>query len=137
MSDLPGDEEGPRAAKIALPSHLITARRALPPRDRSTLAAQLQDQILAFVRREHPATIAAYVPVGSEPGGPDLPSVLGEHARVLLPVLLPDNDLDWADFTGSVSPGPRGLWEPTGPRLGVGALTLADLVLVPALAVDR
>jgi 5-formyltetrahydrofolate cyclo-ligase len=137
MSDLTGDGEGSQAAKIALRSRLITARRALTPRDRSTLAAQLQDQILAFVRREHPATIAAYVPVGSEPGGPDLPSVLGEHARVLLPVLLPDNDLDWADFTGSVSPGPHGLREPTGPRLGVGALTLADLVLVPALAVDR
>jgi 5-formyltetrahydrofolate cyclo-ligase len=137
MSDLTGDGEGSQAAKIALRSRLITARRVLTPRDRFTLAAQLQDQILALVRRERPATIAAYVPVGSEPGGPDLPSVLGEHARVLLPVLLPDNDLDWAVFTGSVSPGPRGLWEPAGPRLGVGALTSADLVLVPALAVDR
>ena len=137
MSDLTGDVEGSRAAKNALRSRLITARRALTPADRSLLAAQLQDQILAFVRREHPATIAAYVPVGPEPGGPDLPSVLAGYARVLLPVLLPDNDLDWAVFTGSVSPGPRGLREPTGPRLGVGALTSADLVLVPALAVDR
>ena len=134
MSDLTGDEEGSRAAKIALRSHLITARRALTPRDRSTLAKQLQDQILACVRREHPSTIAAYVPVGPEPGGPDLPTVLAGHARLLLPVLLPDNDLDWAVFTGSVSPGPRGIQEPTGPRLGVDALTSADLVLVPALA---
>jgi 5-formyltetrahydrofolate cyclo-ligase len=137
MSDLTGDEEGSRAAKIALRSRLITARRALTPRDRSTLAVQLQDQILAFVRREQPSVIAAYVPVGSEPGGPDLPSVLAAHARVLLPVLLPDNDLDWAVFIGSVSPGPRGLREPTGPRLGVDALASVDLALVPALAVDR
>jgi 5-formyltetrahydrofolate cyclo-ligase len=137
MSDLTGDGEGSRAAKIALRSHLITARRALTPRDRSALAAQLQDQILAFVRREHPSVIAAYLPVGSEPGGPDLPTVLAAHARLLLPVLLPDNDLDWAVFTGSVTAGPRGLREPTGPRLGVGALASADLVLVPALAVDR
>jgi 5-formyltetrahydrofolate cyclo-ligase len=136
MSDLPGDEEGPRAAKIALRSHLITARRALTPRDRSTLAAQLQDQILAFVRREHPSVIAAYVPVGPEPGGPDLPTVLAAHARLLLPVLLPSLDLDWAVFTGSLVAGPRGLREPDGPRLGVDALTSADLVLVPALAVD-
>jgi len=137
MPDLTGDEERSRAAKIALRSHLITARRALTPRDRFTLAEQLQDQILAFVRREHPATIAAYVPIGPEPGGPGLPTVLAEHARVLLPVLLPDLDLDWAVFTGALAPGPRGLLEPTGPRLGVTGLTAADLVLVPALAVDR
>ena len=137
MSDLTGDEEGSRAAKIALRSRLITARRALTLRDRSTLAAQLQDQILAFVRREHPSTIAAYVPVGPEPGGPDLPTVLAAHARLLLPVLLPSLDLDWAVFTGSLAPGPRGLQEPTGPRLGVDTLATADLVLVPALAVDR
>src|SRR5262245_27341882 len=103
MSDLTGDEEGSRAAKIALRSHLITARQALTLRDRSTLATQLQDQILAFVRRERPSTIAAYVPIGPEPGGPDLPTVLAPHARLLLPVLLPSLDLDWALFTGELA----------------------------------
>ena len=137
MSDLTGDEDGSRAAKIALRSRLITARRALTLSDRSALASRLQDQILAVVRREHPSTIAAYVPVGPEPGGPGLPTILAEHARVLLPVLLPSLDLDWAEFTGALVPGPRGLLEPTGPRLGVAGLTTADLVLVPALAVDR
>ena len=137
MSDLTGDEERSRAAKIALRSRLITVRRALTPSDRSALATQLQDQILAFVRREHPSVIAAYVPIGPEPGGPDLPTVLAAHARVLLPVLLPSMDLDWAVFTGDLAPGPRGLLEPTGPRLGVTGLTTADLVLTPALAVDR
>ena len=137
MSDLTGDEDGSRAAKIALRSRLITARRALTLSDRSTLASLLQDQILAVVRREHPSTIAAYVPVGPEPGGPGLPTILAEHARVLLPVLLPSLDLDWAEFTGALVPGPRGLLEPTGPRLGLAGLTTADLVLVPALAVDR
>ncbi|MFI5889466.1 5-formyltetrahydrofolate cyclo-ligase [Actinoplanes sp. NPDC051513] len=145
MSDLTGDEEGSRAAKIALRSQLITARRALTASDRSLAASQLQGHILDFVRREHPSTIAAYVPIGPEPGGADLPSVLAAHARVLLPVLLPDGDLDWAvfsgslssGFSGSLSSGPRGLLEPDGPRLGTGAPASADLVLVPALAVDR
>ena len=136
MSDLTGDEERSRAAKIALRSRLITARQALTLSNRSEAAASLQSQILAFVRREHPTTIAAYVPIGPEPGGPGLPTVLAEHARLLLPVLLPDLDLDWAVFTGALAPGPRGLLEPTGPRLGVDALASADLVLVPALAVD-
>jgi 5-formyltetrahydrofolate cyclo-ligase len=138
MSDLTGEAERSRAAKLALRSHLLTVRRSLTPSARRLAAAQLQDQTLSFVRREHPSTIAAYVPVGPEPGGPDLPARLAATgARVLLPVLLGDNDLDWAVFTGDLTPGPRGLLEPTGPRLGVEALGSADLILVPALAVDR
>ncbi|MEU4237783.1 5-formyltetrahydrofolate cyclo-ligase [Actinoplanes sp. NPDC026619] len=138
MSDLTGDGEGSPAAKIALRSQLITARRARPSSARLAADHQLQDQILACVRREHPSTIAAYVPIGTEPGG-DLPAVLATHARVLLPVLLTDGDLDWVHYDGpsSLAPGPRGLREPSGPRLGVHAIATASLVLVPALAVDR
>jgi 5-formyltetrahydrofolate cyclo-ligase len=81
--------------------------------------------------------IAAYVPLGPEPGGADLPEVLGD--RLILPVLLPDNDLDWVRYQGpdSLRPGPRGLREPSGPRLGVDAIAEATLLIVPALAVDR
>ncbi|WP_203784819.1 5-formyltetrahydrofolate cyclo-ligase [Paractinoplanes rishiriensis] len=137
MSDLTDDAEGSRAAKIALRSRLITARRHLLPATRLAFADQLQGQIQALVRREHPSTIAAYVPVGTEPGGANLPDVLAVHARVLLPVLRDDDDLDWAGYDGELSPGPRGLLEPPGPRLGADAIRSADLVLVPALAVDR
>jgi 5-formyltetrahydrofolate cyclo-ligase len=117
---------------------MLTERRALTSDERRARASQLQDQILSLVRREQPATIAAYVPVGPEPGGPDLPRLLAATgARVLLPVLRPDNDLDWAVFTGDLASGPRGLSEPVGARLGVEGLRSADLILVPALAVDR
>ncbi len=57
--------------------------------------------------------------------------------RLLLPVLRPDNDLDWAVFRGTLVPAARGLREPAGPRLGTGAIAGAELVIVPALAVDR
>ncbi|MFI6075252.1 5-formyltetrahydrofolate cyclo-ligase [Actinoplanes sp. NPDC051343] len=137
MSDLAGEAERSRAAKLALRSRMLTARRSLSPSARRLAAAQLQDQTLSFVRREHPSTVAAYVPVGPEPGGHDLPDHLASTGvRVLLPVLLEDNDLDWAEFTGDLTAGPRGLSEPTGPRLGVEALAGAELVLAPALAVD-
>jgi 5-formyltetrahydrofolate cyclo-ligase len=117
---------------------MLTDRRALSSEERHDRASQLQDQVLSLVRRERPATVAAYVPVGPEPGGPDLPRVLAAAgARVLLPVLLPDNDLDWAVYTGDLTPGRLGLSEPAGPRLGVDGLRSADLILVPALAVDR
>ncbi|GAB2610260.1 hypothetical protein Aab01nite_24450 [Paractinoplanes abujensis] len=85
--------------------------------------------------------VAAYVPVGREPGGPGLVPSLAAHARVLLPVLLPDNDLDWAAYPSATPSrlvdGPHGLREPDSPRLGVTAVTEARIVFVPALAVDR
>ena len=138
MSDLTAEAEKSRAAKFALRDRMLTARRALTADERRSRAFHLQGHTRALVRREHPAIVAAYVPVGPEPGGPELPFVLATAGvRVLLPVLRPNHDLDWAEFTGDLAAGPRGLSQPTGARLGVGALASADLILVPALAVDR
>lgn len=75
-------------------------------------------------------TVASYVPVGAEPG-------VAPEPGWLLPVLLPDGDLDWAAHDGRLVTSPRGLQEPAGPRLGVAAVAGCDLVLVPALRVDR
>jgi 5-formyltetrahydrofolate cyclo-ligase len=137
MPDLTGDAES-RASKIALRHRLITERRSLSRLDLAAAAAAVQGQTLALVRRTAPAVVAAYVPVGSEPGGPALPSLLAAVVpRVLLPVLQPSGDLDWAAYQGALVRGPRGLLEPPGPRLGVDAVRSAGLVLVPALAVDR
>ena len=86
-----------------------------------------------------PRTVAAYVSVGREPGTrPLLEALRARGVRVLLPVLLPDNDLDWGVYEGAeqlVRAG-RGLLEPAGPRLGPEAVTEADAVLLPGLAVD-
>ena len=77
--------------------------------------------------------------VGSEPGtGLLLDALVAAGTRVLLPVLLADNDLDWAPYAGpeSITKAVRGLLEPTGARLGVDAVRTADVVLVPGLAVS-
>ena len=55
----------------------------------------------------------------------------------LLPVLLPDGDLDWAVHDGHLTGSSRGMLQPGGPRLGVDAISRCDVVLVPALLVDR
>ncbi|MFJ9470476.1 5-formyltetrahydrofolate cyclo-ligase [Streptomyces caniferus] len=85
-------------------------------------------------------TVAAYVSIGGEPSTRALLDRLrAAGVRVLLPVLLADNDLDWALYEGAerlVRAG-RGLLEPDGPRLGPEAVTAADVVLLPGLAVDR
>jgi 5-formyltetrahydrofolate cyclo-ligase len=85
-------------------------------------------------------TIAAYVSVGTEPGTRGLVYALWKRgAYVLLPLLLADGDLDWASYEGpdSLAAGPRGLLQPTEPPRGVAAVASADLVIVPAVAVDR
>lgn len=129
--------------KRAVRAALLAARRALAGSVRAVAAAQVQAVLLDLIRRYRPACVAGYVPVGGEPGGPDLPealqSALPPHGALLLPVLQPDLDLDWAEYTGpgSLTVGPRGLREPLGRRLGVTALGQADLVVVPAVAVDR
>ncbi|GGY93854.1 5-formyltetrahydrofolate cyclo-ligase [Streptomyces poonensis] len=91
----------------------------------------------------HARTVAAYVSVGTEPGTlPLLDALHARGVRVLLPVLLPDNDLDWGPYEGegSVLPvqygGRMALLEPAGERLGPWAVTEADVVLLPGLAVD-
>ena len=75
-------------------------------------------------------TVASYLPRGTEPG-------IAPRPGWLLPVLLADDDLDWVVYDGRLTEGRRGLREPTGARLGVDALSQCDLVLVPALLVDR
>ncbi len=84
--------------------------------------------------------VAAYISVGTEPGTRGLVYALWKQGTyVLLPLLRPDGDLDWASYEGpdSLAPGPHGLLEPTEPPRGVAAITSADLVIVPALAADR
>ena len=85
------------------------------------------------------STVACYVARGHEPQTALLLSRLRDRGvRVLLPVVLADLDLDWALDEGEHAAGlGPGVPEPTGPRLGVEAIGEADVVVTPALAVDR
>lgn len=87
-------------------------------------------------------TVCAYVSFGTEPDTAGLIEALARAGkRVLLPVLEPDGDLDWArheaDPHGAAYlPGRGGMLEPAGPRLGREAVTQAGAVVLPALAVS-
>ena len=127
-------------AKIALRDQLVTARRRRPLVEIGEAARAIAEHLLASPEVRLAATVAAYVAIGQEPGTGPLVDRLRERGRhVILPVLLPDNDLDWARYAGpdDLVPARRGLLEPPGPTLGVDAVATADVVVVPALAVDR
>ena len=55
---------------------------------------------------------------------------------MLLPVTVGEAPLDWASFAGrgDLVPGPHGLLEPGGTRVGPAAIGDAAVVVVPALA---
>ncbi|MGW5659428.1 5-formyltetrahydrofolate cyclo-ligase [Streptomyces sp. NPDC003758] len=121
----------------------LAVRSALTADDVREAAAALAERALELPELAHARTVAAYVSVGSEPGTLALLEALRVRGvRVLLPVLLPDNDLDWGTYAGpeslvSVRHGGRmALLEPAGERLGPEAVREADAVLLPGLAVD-
>lgn len=125
-------------AKTDLRTRLLSHRRTLTPAQLAGAADEIRDRALELLA---PApTVALYASTGTEPGtGPLLDALHSSGARVLLPVLQPDLDLDWGQYDGPLSliAGPRGTIEPAGPRLGPEAIADAVLVFVPGLAADR
>jgi 5-formyltetrahydrofolate cyclo-ligase len=128
------------AQKIALRDQLLTERRRHPLQAIALNASAIAAHLLDTEEVRRAATVAAYISVTNEPGtGPLIEELHALGRRVILPVLLPNNDLDWATYTGpdDLVPAGRGLLEPASPRLGVEAIATADVVLCPGLAVDR
>ena len=126
-------------AKLALRDQLSTTRNRRPLADRLEAAREISRHLTEAPEVRRAATVAAYVAVGAEPGtGPLLQALAGAGKRVVLPVLLPDGDLDWAAYAGDAAlvPARYGLLEPAGARLGVDAVATADVVLLPGLAVS-
>jgi 5-formyltetrahydrofolate cyclo-ligase len=121
-------------SKAEVRAHLRSVRRRRPAAD-AALAEALADLVLESAAQ----SVTAYVPVGAEPGGALLvPALAATGVRLLLPVLRDDLDLDWAEYDGALQPSRRfRLQEPTGPRLGRDAIATVDLIIAPALAVDR
>jgi 5-formyltetrahydrofolate cyclo-ligase len=127
----------PGAGKSALRERSLARRLARPEAERATAAAAVATTLLrrlAAVR-----AFAAYVPEETEPGYGRLPAAYTQlGARVLLPVVPPSgSELAWAVDTGRLTPGRHGVLEPMGPRLGPTAIGTADVVVLPALGVDR
>jgi 5-formyltetrahydrofolate cyclo-ligase len=119
---------------------LLQRRRRVPASARFAEAMQLTALLTSGSVIRGGQTLCAYVPVGSEPGSVQmLDGIAARGVRILLPIVLGQAPLDWAWYDGrdSLRPGPHGLQQPIGELLGEAALRIADVVLVPALGVDR
>ncbi|MFC3994775.1 5-formyltetrahydrofolate cyclo-ligase [Nocardiopsis sediminis] len=121
-------------------ARILAARRAMPEAERAAAGPAIRDALAAEPLLTTGGTVAVHVSVGTEPDTRKLIATLWKQGTyVLLPVALPDGDLDWAAYDGpdSLAPAGRGLLEPTGHRYGPGAIRRAAAVICPALAVDR
>jgi 5-formyltetrahydrofolate cyclo-ligase len=126
--------------KAVLRKQLLAARSARNPDDRREAGRLIRDALLSMPELQMAGTVAAYYSVGAEPDTRGLVYALWKRGTyVLLPLLRPDGDLDWASYEGpdSLIPGPRGLQEPKEKPRGPDAIARADVVLAPALAVDH
>ncbi|NNH70145.1 5-formyltetrahydrofolate cyclo-ligase [Nocardia uniformis] len=122
--------------KQAWRAEILERRHAVPAAVRELEAAALARTAATFAAREW---VCAYVPVGDEPGSVAMLDALRDGgARVLLPVTGPLGPLTWAEYLGTdrLRRARYGLLEPDGAALP-DALALAEVILVPALAVDR
>jgi 5-formyltetrahydrofolate cyclo-ligase len=128
------------AAKAGLRAAVLAARRSAGAEQRARASAQLTRRVLDLPVVEAAHCVAAYVSFGTEPSTAELlAGISSRSVPVLLPVLRADLDLDWAIYDGThhLTQGHRGVWSPDGEVLGLDALAQADVVVVPALAVDR
>jgi 5-formyltetrahydrofolate cyclo-ligase len=124
------------AAKQEIRRAALAAREAMTADDRVTAGAALLRHGLD--RWHGVGTVAAYLEVGTEPPTrPLLGALAASGCQIVVPVVRGDA-LDWVRYEpgGAVTPGALGVDEPTGERLGTSAPAAADVILVPAVAVD-
>lgn len=121
--------------KAALRRRVRDRRGARSPQERDEVAEQIAARAIAFLPGES-RDVTCYVSTPGEPGtGPLISSLLQRRHRVWLPRIEGD-ELTWVlvESDSTYAPGPLGIRQPTGS--GVTSLDFADVVLMPALAVD-
>jgi 5-formyltetrahydrofolate cyclo-ligase len=120
----------------------VAARQTVNARVRRLETRALIQHLQSILARDE--VVAAYAPLSTEPGFPDLAdAVVAICGEVLLPVARASADniplpLRWASYrSGALVEAPYGLFEPAGPWLPPSTLESVRTVLLPALAVDR
>ncbi|HEY0472870.1 MAG TPA: 5-formyltetrahydrofolate cyclo-ligase [Kribbella sp.] len=120
-------------------SKTVARESLLAARNKSAPGEGLLDVARSLHEVQVARRIALYVSIGQEPQtGSLIDWLLASGRDVLLPILYADNDLGWGIAPGAADlvPGRLGLSEPPV-DLGPDVIKTAELVICPALAVDR
>jgi 5-formyltetrahydrofolate cyclo-ligase len=121
--------------KADLRARVLAARSGLAA-DRPREAGRLiRDALLSFPPLQMAGTVAAYYSSGPEPDTRGLLFALWKRGTyVLLPILRPDGDLDWASYEGpdSLVPGPTWSWCPPWPSTTPGTASDAAVAATTA-----
>jgi len=112
----------------------------MTPNARGLAASAIARTVLSLPEITAAGSVAVYLSFGTEPATKHLVDDLrSSGVRVIVPVLRGDLDLDWTEYGETSWDAQRAgrEWKPEGPLLGLDAVAGADVLLVPALAVDE
>jgi 5-formyltetrahydrofolate cyclo-ligase len=111
-------------SKSELRAELLARRSAMSSEQISAARLAVRNAVLNRAASAGWRRVAAYRPMRTEPGSLQLLDVLAARGvEVLVPIVLPDRDLDWSTW-------------PDNLPLGADAIASVDAAVVPALAVD-
>jgi 5-formyltetrahydrofolate cyclo-ligase len=121
-------------AKAQLRSKILASRAG---RESSNKA--LTTNLREFVSQLDDRSVATYISFGTEPSTTDfISSLLDDGIEVLVPKVLPDETLAWYKWDGVIATtSSLGMKEPDENKLLAVSVEQAELLLIPALAVDR
>ena len=121
-------------AKAQLRSKILASRVG---RESSNQA--LTANLLELVSQLNVQSVATYLSFGTEPSTTDfISSLVKAGIEVFVPKVLPDGSLAWFRWDGvSANTSSLGMKEPDESKLQVASVQEADLLIIPALAVDR
>ena len=124
--------------KDRLRRELLAVRGELSRDEIDSARAKVREFVLARARERGWQSVAAYVPLRTEPGSTELLDELTTSGvRVLVPLLADDRDLDWQVWDPAAPVDPLEPVDSAAEALGSGAIAEVDAVVVPALAVAR
>ncbi len=129
-------------AKRAVRTRILAGRAGRSEQDRTRAGEELARVVADLPAVKNARCVAAYVSRGGEPSTQRLLDALfARGVRILLPVVGAHLRLTqgWAEYTGAadlVEPSAGRPLEPSGSDLGPTAVADAEVVLLPALAVD-
>lgn len=121
-------------AKAQLRSKILASRVG---RESSNQA--LTANLLELVSRLKVQRVATYLSFGTEPSTTDfISSLLDDGIEVIVPKVLTDETLAWYKWDGvSATTSSLGMREPDESKLQAVSIQEAELLIIPALAVDR